>query len=253
VVDDEDEDEDEDEDKDKDEDEGEGEAQALLGEDPVYKLDPSIDIEKITSAHCNSTSFMLLSKAPQAVQTDFSSVEIPKGKIASTFVMILTTNLLANETIINEGLRAFIAIVKLLGWKYCYVGASMKTRLLGPVRLERSIPIKGTQLRKGLPAPLPNITPPFVSNLLAFCDHRWGKKDIPLHGTQRPAGGLAAKGPNVQGARHSRQGGGAKALPPRPGSGLALLQHRARVRQRAQQSLRARQRGHLLPLHLPAR
>ena len=37
-------------------------------------------------------------------------------------------------------------------------------RLLGPVKLERSIPVKGTQLRKGLPAPPPNITPPFVSN-----------------------------------------------------------------------------------------
>jgi hypothetical protein len=78
--------------------------------------------------------------------------------------VILTEDLLANDTIIDEGLRAFVAIVKDLGWQYGYVGASIKKRLLGPVKLERSIPVKGTQLRKGLPAPPPNITPPFVSN-----------------------------------------------------------------------------------------
>jgi len=83
--------------------------------------------------------------------------------------VILTEDLLANDTIIDEGLRAFVAIVKDLGWQYGYVGASIKKRLLGPVKLERSIPVKGTQRRKCLPAPSPNITPPFVSNLLNFC------------------------------------------------------------------------------------
>jgi hypothetical protein len=87
--------------------------------------------------------------------------------------VILTEDLLANDTIIDEGLRAFVAIVKDPGWQYGYVGALIKTRLLGPVKLESSIPVKGTQLRKGLPAPPPNITPPFVSNLLNFCDHRF--------------------------------------------------------------------------------
>ncbi len=67
--------------------------------------------------------------------------------------VILTEDLLANDTIIDEGLRAFVAIVKDPGWQYGYVGASIKTRLLGPVKLERSIPVKGTQRRKGLPAP----------------------------------------------------------------------------------------------------
>ena len=67
--------------------------------------------------------------------------------------VILTEDLLANDTIIDEGLRAFVAIVKDLGWQYGYVGASIKKRLLGPVKLERSIPVKGTQLRKGLPDP----------------------------------------------------------------------------------------------------
>ena len=44
--------------------------------------------------------------------------------------VILTEDLLANDTIIDEGLRAFVAIVKDLGWQYGYVGALIKTRLL---------------------------------------------------------------------------------------------------------------------------
>jgi hypothetical protein len=40
--------------------------------------------------------------------------------------VILTEDLLANDTIIDEGLRAFVAIVKDLGWQYGYVGASIK-------------------------------------------------------------------------------------------------------------------------------
>ena len=68
-----------------------------------------------------------LEKAPQEVQTDFKlGVAIPTEKIAATFVLILTEDLLTNETIIDEGLRAFVAMfVKDLGWLYGYVmGAS---------------------------------------------------------------------------------------------------------------------------------
>jgi hypothetical protein len=68
-----------------------------------------------------------LEKAPQEVQTDFKlGVAIPTEKIAATLiVLILTEDLLTNETIIDEGLRAFVAIVKDLGWLYGYVmGAS---------------------------------------------------------------------------------------------------------------------------------
>ena len=97
----------------------------------------------------------------------------PRNAFRALFVLILTANLLANETIIDEGLRAFVKIAKLIGMDFGYVGASKMTKLLGLVRLRRSVPVKGTQRRKGLPAP-PHTTPPaaFFSNLLDFGDHR---------------------------------------------------------------------------------
>jgi hypothetical protein len=84
----------------------------------------------------------------------------PRNAFRALFVLILTANLLANETIIDEGLRAFVKIAKLIGMDFGYVGASKMTKLLGLVRLRRSVPVKGTQRRKGLPAP-PHTTPPF--------------------------------------------------------------------------------------------
>jgi hypothetical protein len=105
------------------------------------------------------------------VQEDFKSVEIPSTKIAAIFVLILTANSLANETIINEGLKAFVNIAKLINMDFGYVGASMLTKLLGNVKLTRSVPIKGTQRRKGLPAPATH-HPALFSDSLDFGDHR---------------------------------------------------------------------------------
>ena len=188
---------DEDEDEGEGEGEGEGEAEALLGEDPVYNLPPSVDLNKIIAGR-STDSLMLLNDAPLEVRKGFNSVNIPSEKIALTLVLILTKDPLKNKKIIDDGLKAFVGIAVDIGWKWIYVGASMRSTQLGMVRLDRSIPTKGVQLGRGLPAP-PE-TPPrpaihtlsLTACLTALCQ-RAKQEDITLHGLQPPLGHLAAE------------------------------------------------------------
>ena len=158
-----DEDEDEGEGEGEGEGEREGEAEALLGEDPVYNLPPSVDLNKIIAGR-STDSLMLLNDAPLEVRKGFNSVNIPSEKIALTLVLILTKDPLKNKKIIDDGLKAFVGIAVDIGWKWIYVGASMRSTQLGMVRLDRSIPTKGVQLARGLP-PHPKLHPALLFTL----------------------------------------------------------------------------------------
>ena len=139
--------------------------EAVLGIAPVYELPPDMTPDKykqIVGPHITS-SFLKLSEAPAEVRRSFHSVNIPFTKIIDTFVLILTENAELNTAIISTGLQAFTEIAKKLGWSYGYVGGTMRSKLVGSIDLNRSVPVRGTMQRPGSPSPIAHAQLPILS------------------------------------------------------------------------------------------
>jgi hypothetical protein len=178
--------------------------EVLLGIEPEFDMPPGKtkeDLQNIIMKY-KSDSFMPLQEAPVEVKRDFRDATIPFDKIITTLVLILTVSKVDNVTIISTGMESFTNIAHELRWRHTYVGASMRTKLVGEVVLDRSISTKGTMTRRGTPSPHP--APHHSDCLMPLTCHRRTQKNVALHWPQHSPAGLAATNDDFRGGFHAQ-------------------------------------------------
>ena len=178
--------------------------EVLLGIEPEFDMPPGKtkeDLQNIIMKY-KSDSFMPLQEAPVEVKRDFRDATIPFDKIITTLVLILTVSKVDNVTIISTGLESFTNIAHELRWRHTYVGASMRTTLVGEVVLDRSISTKGTMTKRGTPSPHP--APHHSDCLMPLTCHRRTQKNVALHWPQHSPASLAATNDDFRGGFHAQ-------------------------------------------------
>lgn len=178
--------------------------EVLIGIEPEFDMPPGKtkeDLQNIIMKY-KSDTLMPLQEAPIEVQRDFRDATIRFDQIITTFVLILTDDNEKNKKIISTGIASFTNIAHELGWRKNYVGASMRSKLVGEVQLDRSIVSKGRMTRRGTPSPHPA---PHHSDCLALplTYDRQPQKVFALHRSQHSPPGMAAANDDLQRGCHA--------------------------------------------------